>query len=220
MRGAVTSHDGYVLLREDRSARAQNRASRRGAFTFRQEKIKRFASSGISGHNRSGRTQTKLNGRRGMSFGPLRRDRRALRVFAFTSCDSKNYDCLQDSTTRSKSSRIHVVSTHRRPSRAKRATSEKNPCWRRSTWTRAKCGRRPLCMTVMDGVQDKNLSLSIISYEKHRRCSRRNSSRNMVQVHTGTRIHWDANQTFFGTKLRGRGGGGGGVQANSSGIRI
>ena len=29
-------------------------------------------------------------------------------------------------------------------SRAKRAASEKNPCWRRSTWTRAKCGRRPL----------------------------------------------------------------------------
>ena len=95
MRGAVTSHDGHVLFREDRSTRAQNWASRRGAFTFRQEKIKRFASSGISGHSKSGRTQTKLNGRGGMSFRPLRRDRRAVRVFAFTSCDSKNYDCLQ-----------------------------------------------------------------------------------------------------------------------------
>ena len=26
-----------------------------------------------------------------------------------------------------------------------------------------------------------------------------------VQVHTGTRIHWDAHQTFFCTKVRGRG---------------
>ena len=68
MHGAVTSHDGYVLFREDRSTRAQNWASRRGAFTFRPEKIKRFASSGISGHSKSGRTQTKLNGRGGMSF--------------------------------------------------------------------------------------------------------------------------------------------------------
>ena len=50
--------------------------------------------SGISGHSKSGKTQTKLNGRGGMSFRPLRRDRRAVRVFAFTSCDSKNYDCL------------------------------------------------------------------------------------------------------------------------------
>ena len=37
-----------------------------------------------------------------------------------------------------------------------------------------------------------------------------------VQVHTGTRIHWGAHQTFSCTKARGRGG----VQANSSGIRI
>ena len=37
----------------------------------------------------------KLNGRGGMSLGPLRRDRGAVRVFAFTSGDSKNYDCLQ-----------------------------------------------------------------------------------------------------------------------------
>ena len=38
---------------------------------FGKKKIKRFASSGISGHSKSGRTQTKLNGRGGMSFGPL-----------------------------------------------------------------------------------------------------------------------------------------------------
>ena len=31
-----------------------------------------------------------------------------------------------------------------------------------------------------------------------------------VQVHTGTRICWDAHQTFFCMKVRGRGGGGGG----------
>ena len=30
-----------------------------------------------------------------------------------------------------------------------------------------------------------------------------------VQVHTGTRIHWGAHQTFFCTKARGKGGGGG-----------
>ena len=30
----------------------------------------------------------------------------------------------------------------------------------------------------------------------------------LVHVHTGTRIHWDAHQTFFCTKVRGRGGGG------------
>ena len=72
--------------------------------------------------------------------------------------------------TSSESSRIHmhVVSTHRRPSRAKRAACEKNPCWRRSTWMRATCGRRPLCMTVMDGVPDKKLVVvdHHISYEK------------------------------------------------------
>ena len=73
MRGTVTRHDGYVLLRK--------------------ENIKRFASSGIGGHSKSRRTQTKLNG--GMSLGPLRRDIRAVRVFAFTSCDSKSYDCFQ-----------------------------------------------------------------------------------------------------------------------------
>ena len=180
MRGAVTTHDRHILLREDRSTRAQNWASRRGAFTFRQEKNTRFASSGISGHSKSGRTQTKLNRHGGISFGPLRRNRRAVRVFAFTSCDSKNYDCLQ--TTSSESSRIHVGSTHRCPSCAKRAASEKNPCWRRSTWTRAKCGGRPLCMTVMDGVPDKKTRRCWSSVTKrHRRCSRRKSSINIAQ---------------------------------------
>ena len=96
---------------------------------------------------------------------------------------------------------------------------------------RAKCGRRPRCMTVMQ-FPTKNSSLSIISYEKasqvfketelDKHCavscqaggsgegewSRRVALHEAcmgVQVHTGTRKHWDANQTFFCTKVRGRG---------------
>ena len=158
MRGAVTSHDGHVLFREDRSTRTQNWASRRGAFTFRQEKIKRFASSGVSGHSKSGitRTQTKLNRRGGMSFRPLQRDRRAVRVFAFISCDSKNYDCLQPPVRKVLAFMLRrLTDVPHAPSEppAKRTLA----CWRRSTWMRAKCGRRPLCMTVMDGVPDKKL---------------------------------------------------------------
>ena len=96
MRGAVTSHDGYVLLREDRSLHAlRTELLEEELLLLGKKKIKRFASSGISGHSKSGRTQTKMNRRGGMSLGPLRRDRRAVRVFAFTSCNSKNYDCLQ-----------------------------------------------------------------------------------------------------------------------------
>ena len=92
--------------------------------------------------------------------------------------------------------------------------------------------------------RQKNSSLSIISYEKAsqvfeekeldkhsavRSCQAGGSDQGewsrrvalhkgcmVVQVHTGTRIHRDAHQTFFCTKGRGRGG----VQANSSGIRI
>ena len=91
-------------------------------------------------------------------------------------------------------------------------------------------------MTVMDGVTDKNSSLLIISYEKAsqvfeekeldkhsavRSCQAGGSgegewSRRValheacvgVQVQTGIRIHWDAHQTFFCSKVRGRGGGG------------
>ena len=143
------------LLREDRSTRAQNWASRRGAFTFRQEKIKRFASSGISGHSKSRRTHTKLNGRGGMSFGPLWRDRRAVRVFAFTSCVSKNYDSLQPPVRK-----VLAFMLCRLPD-VRHSPSEppaKRTYWRRSTWTRAV--RPPpaaVCMTVMDGVPDKKL---------------------------------------------------------------
>ena len=97
MRGAVTSHDGHDLscfVKIDLHA-LRTELLEEELLLLGKKKIKRFASSGISGHSQSGRTQTKLNGRGGMSFGPLRRDRRAVRVFAFTSCDSKNYDCLQ-----------------------------------------------------------------------------------------------------------------------------
>ena len=95
MRGTVTSHE-HVLFREDRSTRAQNWASRRGAFTFRQEKLKGLgspvvvsvATAKVEGRRRS------WTGAEGCPFRPLRRDRRAVRVFALTSCDSKNYDCL------------------------------------------------------------------------------------------------------------------------------
>ena len=246
MRGAVTS-DGYVLLREDRSARAQNWASRRGAFTFRQEKIKRFASSGISGHNRSGRTQTKLNGRGGMSFGPLRRDRRAV----FTSCDSKNYDCLQPPVRKVLAFMLcRLTDVRHAPSEppVKRTLADGdqrkeplltevdvNACEVRPPPAVHDChGRRSRQKLVVVDHQLRKASQVFEEKEldKHiavRICQAGGSgegewSRRVAlheacmgdQVHTGTRIHWDAHQTFFCTKRRGRGG----VQANSSGIRI
>ena len=165
MRGAVTSHDGHVLFREDRSTRAQNWASRRGAFTFRQEKIKRSASSGISGHSKSGRTQTKLNGRGEMSFRPLRRDRRAVRVFAFTSCDSKNYDCLQPPVRKLLAFMLcRLTDIRHAPSKppAKRtlADGDRRECVRSA--------RPPPAVHDCHGrrSRQKNSSLSIISYEK------------------------------------------------------
>ena len=105
---------------------------------------------------------------------------------------------------------------------------------------RAKCGRRPPGMTVMDGVPDKKLVVvdhqlqkaSQVFEEKEldkhsavRICQAGGSgagewSRQValhevcisVQVHTGTRIHWNAHQTFVCTKVRGTGGGGGSKQ--------
>ena len=53
MRGAVTSHDGHILLREDRSTRAQKLSfSKEELLLFGKKKIERFASSGISGRLR------------------------------------------------------------------------------------------------------------------------------------------------------------------------
>ena len=164
MRGAVTSHDGHILLREDRSARAQNWASRRGAFTFRQEKVKRFASGGISGHSKSGRTQTKLNGRGGMSFEPLRRDRPAVRVFAFTSCDSKNYDCLQPPVRKVLAFMLcRLTDVCHAPSEppAKRTLADEDRRERVRSAVAAGCAW--LSWTAFP---TKNSSLSIISYEK------------------------------------------------------
>ena len=245
MRGAVTSHDGHILLREDRSTRAQNWVSRRGAFTFRQEKIKRFASSGISGHSRSGRTQAKLNGWGGMSFGPLRCDRRPVQVFTFTSCDSKNYDCLQPPVGKVLAFMLcRLTDVCHAPSEppAKRTLADGG-----LTWTRAKCGRPPMCMTVMDGVPDKKLV--VVDHQlrkKHSRCSRRKSSITAVQWRVARLVvvvKGSGVDDWFCMKLvwvfkyilvhvnigvpiklffvrKSGGGGGGGVKANSSGIRI
>ena len=96
-----------------------------------------------------------------------------------------------------------------------------------------KCGRHPLCMTVMDCVSDKKLVvvdhqlrkasqvLEEKELDKHGAvsCQAGGSgegewSRRValhkacmgVQVHTGSRIHWDVHQTFF---VRKSGGGGG-----------
>ena len=164
MRGAVTSHDGHDLLREYRSTRAQNWASRKRAFTFGQEKNKRFASSGICGHSQSGRTQTNLNGRGGMSFGSLRRDRRAVQVSAFTSCDSKNYDCLQPPVRKVLAFLLcRLTDVRHAPSEppAKRtlADGDRRECLRSAA--AARCAW--LSWTAFP---TNNSSLSIISYEK------------------------------------------------------
>ena len=82
MRGAITSHDGHDLLREDRSTLHALRTEllEEELLLLGKKKIKWFASSGISIHSESGRTQTKLNGCGGMSYGPLRRDRPGVRL--------------------------------------------------------------------------------------------------------------------------------------------
>ena len=126
--------------------------------------IKRFTSSGISGHSKSGGTQTKLNGRGGMSFGPLRRDRRAVQVFVFTSCDSKNYDCLQPPVRKVLAFMLcRLTDVRHTPSEtpAKRtlADGDRRECVRSAA--AARCAR--LSWTAFP---TKNLSLSIISYEK------------------------------------------------------
>ena len=80
MRGTVTNHDGYVLIRENRSIYTRSaELLEEELLLLGKKKLKRFASSGISDHSKSGRTQTKLNARGGMSLGPLRRDRRSSR---------------------------------------------------------------------------------------------------------------------------------------------
>ena len=211
---------------------------KRSFYFSARKKLKRFASSGISGHSNSGRTQTKLNGRGRMSFGPFRRDRRAVRVFAFTSCDSKNYDCLQPPVRKVLAFMLcRLTDVRHAPSEPPANEPLLMEIYVNACEVRPPPAVIPLCMIVMDGVPDKN-SLSIVSYEKpsqvfeekeldKRRLlaqwglvrlplvvvvrgveSTTGSAWMMgVQVHTGTRIHWDAHQTFFCTKGRGRGGG-------------
>ena len=174
MRGAVTSHDGHILLREDRSTRAQNWASGRGAFTFWQEKklkgspvVFSVATAIVEGRRRS------WTGGKGCPLDPF--DATDEPSGCSPSQAAIRRTIWLSSTTSSESSRIHVVSTHRRPSSAKRAASEKNPCWRRSTWTRVKCGRRPLwsrCAWLSWTAFPTNISLSPWSSvtKKHRRC--------------------------------------------------
>ena len=214
-------------LHEHPSTRAQNWASRRGAFTFKQEKMKRFASSGVSGHSKSGRTQTKLNGRGGMSFGPLRRDRRAVRVFTFTSCD-----CLQPPVRKVLAFMLcWLTDVRHSPSEppAKRTLTDGDRRERVQSAIATRCA-----WLLWTAFPTKNSSLSIISYEKasqvfeekeldkhsavrscqaggggegewSRRVALHEACMGVHVLCTGTRIHWDANQTFFCTKVRGRG---------------
>ena len=188
-----------------------------------KKKIKRFSSSGISGHSKSGRTQTKLNGHGGMSLGPLRRDRRAVQVLAFTSFDSKNYDCLQPPVRKVLTFMLYRLTVNVRhassepPAKAPLLTkNDVNACEVRPPPAVHDChGRRSR--------QETRRCRSPVT-KKHRRCSRRKSSINIaarscqaggsgegawsrrvalhkacmgVQVRTGTGIHWDAHQTFF-----------------------
>ena len=98
------------------------------------EIIERLGSSGIGGHSKSDRTQTKLNGRGGMpmSLGPLnatpptrQTSRPGVRRISSQDVFRSTMDCHQPPVQ--KVLVIHVVSIHRRPSRTKRAASEKNP---------------------------------------------------------------------------------------------
>ena len=209
--------------------RSELSISKRSFLLLGQKKVKRFASSGISGHSKSGRTQTKLNGRGEMSFGPLRRDRRAVRVFAFTSCDSKNYDCLQPTVWKVLAFMLCRLTPVRQtpsepPAKRTLADGDRRECVRSAA-------AAPCAWLSWTTFSTKNSSLSIISYEKAsqvfegkeldkhgavRSCQAGSSgegewSRRMalhkacmgVQVHTGSRIHWGAHQTFFCTKVRG-----------------
>ena len=191
--------------------------------------------------------QTKLNGRGGMSFGPLRRDRRAVRVFAFTSCDSKNYDCLQPPVRKVLAFMLcRLTDVRHAPSEppAKRTLKallteiNMNACEVRPPPAVHDChGRRS---------RQKTRRCRSSVTKKHRRCSRRKSSINIAQwgvvrlvvVVKGSgvdewpciKLEWVFKyilvHVYIGMPIKlffvrkSGGGGGGGVQANSSGIRI
>ena len=143
--------------------------AKRSFIYFRQEKNLKGSPvvASVATAKVEGRRRSCCDGQGGMSFGPLWRDRRAVRVFAFTSCDSKNYDCLQPPVRKFS----HSCCVDSQTSVTRQASRQlKNRCWRRSTWTRAKCGRGPLwsrCAWLSwTAFPTKNSSLSIISYEK------------------------------------------------------
>ena len=113
-----------------------------------------------------------------MSFGTLRRDRRAFRVFAYTSCDSKNYvfnhqfgkfshSCCVDSQT----------SVTRQASRQRKepllTETDVNACEVRPPPAVHDChGRRS---------RQKTRRCRSSVTKKHRRCSRRKSAINIAQ---------------------------------------
>ena len=155
MRAAVASHDGNVLLCEDRSTCAQNWASGRGA--FREEKIKRFASCGICDHRKSGRTRAKMTGCGGIVLGtPLRNP----------------FDATDEPSRCSPSQaaiRRTMIGIHRQFGKFSWFTSVTCQASHQRTEpsallmeidmpeSLAKCGRGPSCLTAIDGIADKKL---------------------------------------------------------------
>ena len=149
------------------------------------------------------------------------------------SVHSKSYDCLQPTVRKVLANMLcRLTDVRHAPSEppAKRILADGDRRKRVRSAAAARCAW--LSWTAFP---TKNSSLSIISYEKAsqvfeekeldkhsavRGCQAGGSgegewSRRValhedcmgVQVHTGTRIRWDAHQTFFCMKVRGRGGG-------------
>ena len=117
-----------------------------------------------------------------MSFGPLpsRRDRRAVRVFAFTSCDSKNYDCLQPQFGKFSHSRCvdSETSVTRQASRQR-----KEPLLTEIDVNACDSVRPPPAVHDYHGRRSRQKTRRCRSSvtKKHRRCSRRKSSINIAQ---------------------------------------
>ena len=245
MRGAVTSHDGYVLLREDRSTHAQNWAFRRGAFAFSKstcshvllllgkKKLKgvpmvvSVATAKVEGRRRS------CMGAEGCPFDPFDATdelpgcspsqaaiRRTMIVFNHQFGKFLHSCCVDSQTS------VTCQASHQRKEPLL-TEIDVNVCEVRPPPAMHDChGRRS---------RQKTRRCRSSVTKKHRRYSRRKSSINIVQwgvvrlvvvvkgewsrrvalheacmgvqVHTGTRIHWDAHQTFF-VRKSGEGGGG------------
>ena len=202
-----------------------------------KKKIKRFTSSGISGHSKSGTTQTKLNGRgpEGCPLDPFDATdepsgcspsqaaiRRTMIVFNHQFGKFSHSCCVdsQTSVTRQASrqrkeplpTEIDVNACEVRPPPAV------HDCHgRRSQQTGRFC--KPNFGFVF-GKEEEEKELDKHSAVRSQaggsgegEWSRRVALHKAcmgVQVHTGTRIHWDAHQTFFVPKSGGGGGGGGG----------